>query len=244
MLTGSNADRSSDRVKPTSNLNVLVEERVELFKNRNKRRDRPKKRLRSAAPLVAGLLCATVLGQLALGEKGMVAIAAAVKDPSSLLRDPSSLLAARSPGERGEGAMYSTKGARKVASGTPGTGSPKDAPPANAVGGGTPGLPSNPSAFGAIPTDSVPDGFVTPVGGPGGPVIGTDSTPGTAPLAPVPGVPLPGPNVSPPTPPVVTPVPEPGTWAMLIIGFFMTGMAIRRAKRAGAVKQDGARQPQ
>ncbi|ODT87789.1 PEPxxWA-CTERM sorting domain-containing protein [Phenylobacterium sp. SCN 70-31] len=46
-----------------------------------------------------------------------------------------------------------------------------------------------------------------------------------------PGAPPPvGPPVEPPAPPPVTAVPEPGTWAMMILGFGVLGVRLRRRR--------------
>jgi hypothetical protein len=39
----------------------------------------------------------------------------------------------------------------------------------------------------------------------------------------------------PPLPPPVSPVPEPGTWAMMIVGFFGLGSAVRASRRRAAL---------
>ena len=62
-----------------------------------------------------------------------------------------------------------------------------------------------------------PGGGTTPPGGPGGP-------PNQPPLNPPP----------PPTPPP-PPLPEPGTWMMMILGFGMVGLALRRDARMAQV---------
>jgi len=102
-------------------------------------------------------------------------------------------------------------------------------------------------------------GFVFPGGGPGGPggpgqpppvgpptqppdqppVVPPDQPPVIPPDQPPPVIPpvFPPPPVQPPGQPPVTPpggIPEPATWAMMIIGFFGVGVAVRRRRAARA----------
>lgn len=73
-----------------------------------------------------------------------------------------------------------------------------------------------------------------PFGGGGGGSIST-TTPSPPVEPPPPPVEPPPPPVDPPPPPPPPPVavvPEPGTWAMLILGFGLIGGAIRRQRRA------------
>jgi hypothetical protein len=201
------------------------------------------KRWSAFASLAGGFLVVTALGGLAMGEKGMTAIATVIKDPASLL-------SARSPGGRGEGAMYSIKGARKVAGtpvGDPGVGGPgRNSGGGAPAGGGDDGTPV-PSAFAANP---IPDGTVgLPGGAPG--VLGPAGD-GVTPVITGPGAPptiipplIPGGGGSTNPPPPVTAVPEPGTWLMLIVGFFATGYALRRQKRNALLlgAEESAREP-
>lgn len=89
------------------------------------------------------------------------------------------------------------------------------------------------------PTEPPPGGPPTepPVGPPGGPPVGPPDGPPTGPPTgpPVgpPEEPPVGPPVGPPTPPS-TPVPEPATWAMLILGYFGLGAALRSARLLAA----------
>ncbi len=132
---------------------------------------------------------------------------------------------------------------------TPDTFTPMD----NGVFPGAPGFPFD---NGVIPT-----GVITPPGLPGGPGVpglpGVPGIPGVPGLPTPPVIPgLPPETGTPPTvlppggqppvvvvPPYVPPggpptgpgptgaVPEPATWAMLILGFFGTGAAVRKARR-------------
>lgn len=92
------------------------------------------------------------------------------------------------------------------------------------VGPGTPDVPLAPDVPMTPDVPLAPDG----PGGPDGPVV-----PGV-PVAPVTPVVPGGPGdwpTSPPIPPFPpSAVPEPGTWLMMILGFFAIGISIRRAR--------------
>lgn len=194
------------------------------------------------APLVAGALLATGVGVGTLtllpgaGSKGVIAAAA------EALADPSKLFAARSPGAREAGALYDTKPAReRVAALPPGsvTGLPPatervltnvrdrptpyvDLPPVGSLpfvdvpGVVTPALPG--ALPPALPGGGFPGGGLLPGGGTGGGGGGGGG-------GDIPGVPG---------------IPEPTTWAMMILGFFGIGAAMRRRRRGSrAVAVDG-----
>ena len=133
--------------------------------------------------------------------------------------DPLSLFADRSPGERGAGPLLSTKPEERVLS---------------TVRDRDPGM--LPAADDPVFASALPGAGDPPVGGPAGedPLIGPaifsgpyypfagpegGFIPGTAPLAP------------PPTGPILSAVPEPATWAVMILGFFAVGAAMRRRGR-------------
>lgn len=144
------------------------------------------------------------------------------------------MLAERSPGERPEGALAQLKHKKKAAlhervlpkvraptafealAGPPPAPltPPPEAPLYTAVANPTtPVVPVTGGAGGPPVLSNIP----LPGGGGGGftpPVITTTETP-----------------VTPPTP--VTPVPEPATWAMMILGFALIGRALRREDPAG-----------
>lgn len=159
---------------------------------------------------------------VAVAERGGPAISKVRKDGIiATLLDPLSLFAGRSPGER-EGALLPTKLAKagpeervlsEVRDRDPGIGGalppdpgllPDAALPGSRIGDGLPGGP----AGGFAP-------FGLPFAPPGGPGDGFIPGGGTPPFVP------------PPTNPPVSAVPEPGTWMVLILGFFAVGWAMR-----------------
>ena len=186
-------------------------------------------------PVLAGVLCATVVDSVAVGGQGRAALTQIVKDPAAMFEG-------RSPGERGAGAMYQTKhkavstpSERTLANvpvepaqdmGLPVVGDaadpvatalfaqpeapPADGIPATDVGGATPAWFTPQSVFPAIVGGGGGGGGETPVDpeNPGG----TDTPP-------------------PPPPP---PVPEPATWLSLIVGLFTAGAVLRYQRRAMA----------
>jgi len=183
------------------------------------------------SPVAAGLFVSVVATPLLISEGSRAAFAAAVKDPLSLL-------AQRSPGERAPGAMHSTKPPRiaqagpvvprervlpsvrerapeisPAAAAAPEAGLPVvEAPVEVAEAGPTPPTPFiAPPFFG--PNTIIPGSGPDSGGGNPGPGPGPDPDPGTDPEPPVPAV------------------PEPATWAMLLAGFFATGAAMRRRAR-------------
>ncbi len=160
---------------------------------------------------------------VAVAERGGPAISKVRKDGIiATLLDPLSLFAGRSPGER-EGALLPTKLAKagpeervlsEVRDRDPGVGAappdpgllPDAALPGSRLADGLPGGPAGgftPFGLPFSPPGGPGDGFIP--GGPGGP-----------------------PFVPPPTNPPVSGVPEPGTWVVLILGFFAVGWAMRR----------------
>jgi hypothetical protein len=188
------------------------------------------RRARLISPVVAGLLAALIMTPFAIGEGGRAAVAAAVKDPVSLL-------AQRSPGERAPGAMYSTKPARVASART--SPAPRErvlpiervrepaAPLAEVPETGLPVIdaPIQVAEAMAGPPGAVP--FIAPPFGPGMVIPGPGPGPNPGP-GPDPG-PGPGPDPEPPLPPI----PEPATWAMLLMGFFSIGAALRWRERGG-----------
>jgi hypothetical protein len=153
----------------------------------------------------------------------------------AVLQDPLSLFAARSPGERGGGALLSTKPGgptervlSTIRDRDPALGDP---PPADGAA-----LPVTPGDLAALspPVDGAAPGAGAAPGDPGlgapafapfAPFSGAGGDPGFLPAGSPPGgggLPTGGGGVS--------AVPEPGTWAMMIIGFFSVGAAVRRRR--------------
>lgn len=166
----------------------------------------------------------------AVASKGIAALAAAA-------RDPMSLFSARSPGSRGNGATYQTKPGHAAA---PLAKRPtekvlseaRERPQPMAAADPTQLARSVPNVF-QPPAASAPTPGILPVDIPTG-------TPGGGPI-PIPVIPGGGPGgggVIPSPAPVATPtpeptaVPEPSTWAMLIVGIGLIGSAMRRRSNA------------
>ena len=188
-------------------------------------RGRKWKRAALLVPVLVGLSLAAVVeaGHPAAGKAG-----GAMKGGLlAALADPLSLFAARSPGGRGAGALLSTKPGllpeERVLSEV------RDRDPGPGI---APGIDP---VFGTAPDGLAPGGD-PPAGDPGG--GGGDPFGGASPFAPTfnPGQPefLPF-SQSPAGPsgpgPGIGAVPEPATWAMLILGFFAVSAAMRRRRR-------------
>jgi len=200
-----------------------------------------KRRLRKGL-ILAGLLIATGTGAgyVVTDRNGHglgAGISAASAAVTAALADPLAMFSDRSPGGRAAGALTQTKGPReRVASNVrhrpppPKPQTPvervltslRERPP---IGADVPDLP-----FGAVPP------YVPPVevaGPPGSPPIGFPLFPGVPPLGCC--------STGGPTPPVIPPVtppggvPEPATWAMMLIGFFSVGAAMRRRRGVATV---------
>ncbi|MEH3120562.1 MAG: PEPxxWA-CTERM sorting domain-containing protein [Sphingomonas phyllosphaerae] len=196
--------------------------------------------IRAAVVLgVAGSALGSYAGLGLIG--GTVPFAEAMNLPAALavLPDPLSIMTARSPGERGHGAMFNikqTKHPRQLASNRPR--SPRERVLSNVrerdpVGGVPAGdLPITPAGFVPDLSPVTPDAL-GPVGpGGGGDSFGPPPVFPTGPGGNIPGVPGPTPTPTPTTP--VPAVPEPATWAMMSLGFAITGLAVRRRKRTRA----------
>lgn len=152
-----------------------------------------------------------------------------------MLRDPLAILSDRSPGERGLGALVQSKPHQAGAGGpservlSPVLDRPANPIPVNldnlparaleVVDPGTsgiPGAPGNSIAAPPLPIPGLPGssgGAIPPNAGNGG------------------GISPPGPPPAPP-PQVITPVPEPATWVMMIVGVALIGQQLRRRQAA------------
>lgn len=155
------------------------------------------------------------------------------------LRDPASIFSGRSPGERGPGALTSSKPhlatwqpservlspvlERPGMAGPPAPGSLPEQVAAALGPGGTPaaGGPGGGIAPVPLPLPGVPgsSGGLIPPGGGGSGGGGSGGGGGGNP---------------PPPPPVVTPVPEPATWIMMIAGVALIGLQLRRRRSTAA----------
>jgi hypothetical protein len=147
------------------------------------------------------------------------------------------MLAERSPGQRPEGALAQLKHKKQAALHERVL--PKVRAPApsayEALAGPPPSPPLAPPPEAPLYTAvaSPPTPIIPVTGGGGGPpVLSNIPPPGgggggfTPPIVTTTETP-----VTPPTP--VTPVPEPTTWAMMIVGFGLIGRALRRKRAAG-----------
>lgn len=210
---------------------------------------------KQAIALLAGFVALFFVAAVQQGDPatGKVSITTMV----AVLKDPLSLFAERSPGGRAEGALLPSKPPKErvlstvrerdptgtlpgvddpVVAGVPEAAGPGGPVPEERVlsgergglpgGGGAPGgsgAPGGFSPFGGAPGGLIPENFTTaPPGTPGDPgVPGEPGNPG------IPGTPPPGLL----DPPGVSPVPEPATWAMMLLGFFAIGAAMRRRTR-------------
>jgi len=169
---------------------------------------------------------------VAVAERGGPAISKIRKDGIvATLLDPLSLFAGRSPGER-EGALLPTKLAKagpeervlsEVRDRDPGIGDPPADPGflPNAALPGAPGEGVLPGGAGGEPFAP----FGAPFGAPGGP--GDGFIPAGRSFTQPPGG-GDGGIVPPPDGGIPSGIPEPGTWAVMILGFFAVGWAMRR----------------
>lgn len=155
------------------------------------------------------------------------------------LNNPLAIFSDRSPGERAAGALVQSK--PYLANGptervlSPVLERPVAPIPANldnlpnqvmdviapgsAANPGTPGGNIAPPPFPIPGPPGSSGGLIPPPPGGGG-----SSGGGTPPIPP-----------GPPPPPVVTPVPEPATWIMMIAGIGLIGLQLRRRRTVGAV---------
>lgn len=157
----------------------------------------------------------------------------------------------RSPGERDETNLLKGKErkeksladrlfGRRVNDGEPdqrALGKIFDTPPEDSIKELLPD-PPGPLALGEpVPSGLLPVGDIgapgggTPSGFPGGISTVAPSGPGGIPGGPNPGNPTPGGPTDPGGEPPVAAVPEPGTWALMLIGFGFCGAVLRRRRK-------------
>jgi hypothetical protein len=181
---------------------------------------------------VAAALSVAILSNSRLAR----AVGDSVSDSIQGMKTVAAMLAERSPGERPEGALANLKPKRQSLlheralpkvrgpAATPyaalvatppnlAIAPPAEAPLYNVVAGGPPVV--IPSTTGVVPGTSGGPPLLTNIPPPGGGGGGIFSPPVVA--------------AAPGTPPIpVTPVPEPATWAMMLVGFALIGRALRR----------------
>ena len=164
------------------------------------------------------------------------ALSDAASDGLDNVKTVAAMLVDRSPGQRPEGALASLKHkkrpilheralskVRKPESplagivGTPPV-PPIEMPPETPLYSMVSAVPDVGPPTSIVPGGASPGSNTSPPGGGGGIVV----PPGTADTPSV------------PTTPVTPAVPEPATWAMMLVGFAMVGWAIRRDKRTAA----------
>ena len=178
-------------------------------------------RLLLLVPVLLGLIFVAVTGSdhsaAGVEHKGGMLLAA--------LKDPVSLFGERSPGGRGAGALLSTKPGiaphERVLSMV------REHEPPNFVFPGVDGPVTAVAPQSLASVSGGDPGDDTGAGDPGGdPGFFAPFVPGSQPGYP--GV-FAGPAlVPPPSDPIISAVPEPATWAMMILGFFAVGVAVRR----------------
>jgi hypothetical protein len=195
-------------------------------------------------------------GSLALALVGLFFVAVAEHNSPAIskiikrkifaaLKDPLNLLGERSPGERGPRVLLSIKGPHeRVLStvrerGTPLPPAVLDSPDTTAAPEVFASIPVIPPEYDIPPQDqsgspssfgSAPFAPFFPGAPPNSSGI-TPSAPGVPPGdTPPPGSPPP-PSTTSDIPPVTITLPEPATWAMMILGLFAIGVAARRQMR-------------
>jgi PEP-CTERM motif len=172
------------------------------------------------------------------------AVGQSVKDGVHGIKTVAAMMAERSPGERSKGALASLKHKRvselhqralpkvrrpsQPVSPLAAILMPPPAPPAIAPAAPLYGLVAAP------PVPIPPIGAIPVAGGGGPPIVAIPPSGGggggggvVPPVTTTPGT---------PTPPTQTPaVPEPDTWALMLLGFGFVGLAVRRDRRRAAL---------
>src|SRR5829696_4376128 len=153
------------------------------------------------------------------------------------------MISERSPGDRTKAELTRTKNRAAAAPKQRALGKitppppPKEfveaiAPPPPKITEGVP-LAAAPTTLGPLLiAPSTPGGIVIPPSAPTPGGTGGPSPPGVGEPTPPTQPPPPGDDEPPPMPPVV---PEPGTWATMLLGFGLTGLMIRRRRRKTAL---------
>lgn len=191
-----------------------------------------RRRLLGLWPLAAGLLLATLGGQVLIGETGMAKIAAA-------LRDPAALFDLRSPGERTAGSTYSIKSRAKHAASPrervlPGLREASSPFPLIELPDPTPAILGDMPLFDEVMPTAL---AAMPVSGPAGPAGTPFASLPAGPLSPGGGILPPGPGPGPTPDPQPLPIPEPATWAAILLGLCVVGAMMRVAGRRRMARQ-------
>jgi hypothetical protein len=190
----------------------------------------------------AGLavLAATALGSASMLGHGMLTAAATAAQQAA------DMIAERSPGLRTRAEM--TKGKPRLFAERTAEALPRTRTPAKAAVPAAAAVPA-PAGIGG-PAEVLPPALLAPTtvvpAAPGGGIVIGDAGPGFGLLPPGPGLVIGGgggglviapPGASPETPPAAppAPIPEPSSWAMLILGFGALGGALRRRTRPALV---------
>ncbi|MFN3514933.1 MAG: hypothetical protein ACK41C_17940 [Phenylobacterium sp.] len=179
---------------------------------------------------------AAVAGILAVASISAVAVGRSVEDEESgapltaMLRDPLALLAMRSPGERGPGALLNSKPPRAKAEPAPVErvlSTVRERPAAiEPLEAAAPVIEPLPAVFDILP----PGAEFVPVD-----ALNDEGSPGWRSPWWSPGPSGGGGGVLTPSPP--SPVPEPDVWLMMILGVFGVGALLRRANARRARSQ-------
>jgi len=189
---------------------------------------------RRAAAAGVGLAAALSLAMLSNTQLARI-VGDGINNSVAGIKTVAAMLAERSPGQRPDGALASLKHKRQAAlheRALPKIRGPVPPPSPYAALLGAPVSPPLPpppevplyNMVAGTPPVIVP-GTGTPVGGGGPPILSEIPTPGGGGGVFSPPVVASTPE-SPPIP--VTPVPEPASWAMMLIGFAMMARSLRR----------------
>jgi hypothetical protein len=191
-------------------------------------------RAAAAAGIVLALAAALTIATISRSGLGTTVSDAAIHGLNTM-KTVAAMLADRSPGERAAGALASLKPKKQPALHERAL--PKVRKPESPLAGivGTPPVPPVEAApatplFGLVagPPVSVPPATIVPHAAT---PPGSDVPPPGGGVVVPPGNP---PGDTPEVPPVTPAVPEPATWAMMLLGFAMIGWATRRERRGAA----------
>jgi hypothetical protein len=199
-----------------------------------------------AAALATGIATRPDIANL-VGERFGNAVSQGVRNGVDGIKTVAAMMAERSPGERAKGALASLKNKRPA--GIHERALPKvrkPTPPVSPLAAIVAGPPVPPLIPPAAPLfNNLVSGSPTPVvplvtGGPTGGGGGNGSPPPFVSITPPGGgggiiVPPTTTTETPPPPPPPSAVPEPNTWALMLVGFGLVGFAVRRDRRRVAL---------